>query len=73
MTPTTPLTEWGWLDVVASLSWQMTLKGSETVAKDVGVPVVGLLAMIDGSRAFNRNVLRYLGYKRITRYRYQKR
>lgn len=61
------------LDVAAQLAYRMTLHGMETVAQETQVSVAALLEMVEGIRAFNRRVLRYLGVVRVNRYWYAKR
>lgn len=67
---TTSKTEWNWLDVSALLAYRMMQRGQTQVAAATGISVPALLDMIEGARGFNRRVLRYLGLKRINRYRF---
>ena len=71
-TPTIVANDLGWLDVSAALAWKMTRDGSSVVSQATGVAVEVLLDMISGKRSFNRAVLRYLGMRRMSRYRYQR-
>lgn len=62
--------ELNWLDVSARLAYRMMQRGQAHVAAAIGLPVPTLLDMIEGARGFNRRVLRYLGVKRVNRYRF---
>lgn len=71
--PSDGITECGRLDVAAALALKMKQEGSVVVSETLHISVDSLLAMIDGSYAFNRKVLRSLGFKQIGVGRYIKR
>lgn len=56
------------LAVAADLALAMTQKTQRRIAEETGVPLGYLLDMIELKRAFNRRVLRYLGYRRKVTY-----
>lgn len=55
------------LDIAADLANRM-LQSQQQVVQATGVPVEGLLKMIELRREFSRRVLRWMGYRRQVTY-----